>query len=352
MHSMDVAQILKFMGLLRCDNINVGARWVRSSCPLKHLHSGGTDNSPSFAISVTPKGKSNANCLGCHFRGDPMRLLWRLDIDGKSFNREAVNHLVECNFIDLDELEQEDPSDEDIDEMSVREKLNFARMYRPKLSTGRPKRKTKSELQAEVPVSVLKQMQVDMTPEVMALLQSTDYRRKGRGLTPETIKTWGLGWHPGKRRICIPIWDEKGKLVSISGRAFDESVPGPKYLHSPFRRDWVLYGEHRIDKQSRTGYLFEGFFQVMAANQAGYKNTVAPMGSSLSSDHSEKIIRWFDLLIIGADGDKAGKLFAEKVSNDLGSALKVVIAQMPSGKDADNVGQVRLIEKLGPPNAH
>jgi hypothetical protein len=167
-----------------------------------------------------------------------------------------------------------------------------------------------------------------------------------RRLSLESIKMWELGWHAGVRRVAIPIRDAEGSLVGISGRAFYERQ-SPKYLHSSgFRRDYYLYGE-RLIKRGVKGFLCEGFFDVIYLHQMGY-NAVAMLGSHLSRFQAEKLTQFFSELVIIPDGDGPGYEAAEKAQVQLASRLPTRIANVPEGKDPDELDSDEMIEILGP----
>lgn len=356
---MDVPQIMEFLRRLGCEKIYVGSgKWVKATCPLQYRHNDGCDSTPSFAVSIDPGDMSNCRCMACGAHGDLMTILWRLEADGRRSRPDLARFLMQHNQINAEKFEfnGKEPTD-------LHGKIQAAkrRKYvpRPPQNYVRPD----DEPQAEVPENVLRQM-IDAMPEhVMEHLTQKPNSllgREGRGLTPMTVAEWELGWHASQRRICIPIRDEDGKLVALSGRAFNGAKP--KYLHSRFKRDRVLYGEHKRNKLVRSGYLFEGFFQAIFSWQCGYENVLARMGTHLSHLQAAKLVRWFDHLTIVPDGDKAGKDAAERdrrtlehmqITDDNGEVHRleqIAISDMPKGKDADTLEPSRLRALLGPRN--
>lgn len=381
---MDVGEIQKFMQMMGCQKISVGSQWVRSTCPVNYLHSGGKDSTPSFAISINPGDESNCRCLACGVYGALIPLVWRLELGGRRPRPDLFDFLKSHNQMNTEKLnldQEHEPAPDDI-EGQIKAARKWVAPSKRKSTFVHPD----DEPQAEVPESVLRKMIADMPDHVRAFLARqpdpvTGIR--GRGMSPFTISEWELGWHRFKCRIAIPIRDEAGKLVSISGRTFDDGVCAhckaslpkggadcpscgrsqpPKYLHSPFKRDRVLYGEHKRDAAIRSGYLLEGFFQTMATWQEGYVNPLARMGSHLSQQQAEKLVRWFDHLTIVPDGDKAGRDAAERdrqtllslsLDGDQGQVFRIQqidIADMPNKMDADTVKPSVLRHLLGPRN--
>jgi hypothetical protein len=359
---MDASQAGRFMRMMGCARISEGLKWVRSTCPFEKNHSGGVDRSPSFAISISPGDISRCRCLACGVSGDLVALVWRLEQMRKMRRPDLFRFLMKYNQVTTYEAP---PASGDLVGQ-----LRNAKKYRPGSSPPPPPRQSNfvhpdDEPQAEVPEDVLRAMidHLSKAPHVLDYLHRKPDRTlgvKGRQLTDETIAAWEIGWEPRTQRIGIPIRDESGKLVSISGRRFSDKGRGAKYLHSPFKRDRVLYGEHRLDPSIRKGFLLEGFFQVMACDQCGYANPLARMGTHLSSQQKDKLARWFDHLVIVPDGDKAGRESAERIRDDLehwvaiapdGTEYRVEtidIVNMMKGEDADSLPPQFLLKILGP----
>lgn len=348
---MDAGKAQEFLHLIGCRKISTGGDWVRSTCPLEHRHSGGSDNKPSFAIRIRPSDSSGCRCLGCGYATEQLNeLLWKLSIERGMDIEKASRLLLKHNQIGLAWLEANAERRPDKDDL--RGRVDFSRAYVSSYERKSNFVHPNDEPQPEVPAHVLEEMIKDIPSHVVDYLMRPEdpvRKIKGRGLDPLTISEWELGWHRLKGRICIPIRDETGKLVSISGRKFSDDEWGPKYLHSPFKRDRVLFGSHRVNKDIRKGYLTEGFFQTIRLAQLGYPNPLGRMGSHLSNQQAEMLAEWFDHLVIVPDGDQAGYDSAKVAEERLRGRIETVeIADMPKGKDADSLDPDRLQEILGP----
>lgn len=111
-----------------------------------------------------------------------------------------------------------------------------------------------------------------------------------RGLLPETVAAFGLGYHDGrgimKGRIAIPIHGTAGKLLAYAGRFPGEPPEGePKYkLPSGFHKSLELFNLCRAlgETDEMPLLLVEGFFDCMKLWQLGFRRVVAVMGSALS----------------------------------------------------------------------
>jgi DNA primase len=148
-----------------------------------------------------------------------------------------------------------------------------------------------------------------------------------------------------RNRIIFPIFDINSQVIGFGGRVMDESLP--KYLNSPetkvFNKSRSLYGLNVAKSECRiteTVFIVEGYFDLLSLHENGIKNSVATLGTSISSEHV-KILR----SIIGKDGkfilvydsDDAGIKAAQRSIEifDKGFADAKVLV-LPSGYDPDS----------------
>jgi DNA primase len=201
-----------------------------------------------------------------------------------------------------------------------------------------------------------------------------------RGLNPEVLETFGLGYAPDawnrllnhlaergaqagdveraglaaprksgdghydrfRNRIIFPILDGQGRIVAFGGRVLDDQKP--KYLNSPetelFSKRTALYGYPQARRSARdTGRVFvaEGYLDVIALHQFGVPNAVATLGTALTPEHVRLLRSMTERAVLVFDADEAGLRAAEK------SVPLFVQAQMPvsalllePGKDPDD----------------
>jgi DNA primase len=139
-----------------------------------------------------------------------------------------------------------------------------------------------------------------------------------RGLSPETIATFGLGYcGKGLQRghVVIPIHNSDGHLVAYAGRWPGEPEDGKGKYKFPegFKKSIELFNYHRAiaADHEKPLVVVEGFFDAMKLHQAGYERVVAIMGSSLSDAQEELLTRYCatpdERLILFFDGNEAGQ---------------------------------------------
>ncbi|HXX80325.1 MAG TPA: DNA primase [Thermodesulfovibrionales bacterium] len=201
---------------------------------------------------------------------------------------------------------------------------------------------------------------------------------RGRGLTEETIRAFSLGyavkeWHSltnylvhkgfslslilqsgiassGDRgsydtfrdRILFPISDVQGDIIAFGGRVMDDSHP--KYLNSAesplFKKGETLYGlNYAKDSIRRKGYaiVVEGYLDVMMSHQYGFDNTVAPLGTALTTGHLQKMKRFARKAVLVFDSDEAGKSAAKRslpLLLEQGFGAKILL--LPDKEDPDS----------------
>jgi DNA primase len=172
----------------------------------------------------------------------------------------------------------------------------------------------------------------------------------GRGLGDEVIAAFGLGYGPAngdelarrldglgfsrertvaaglatmgddgsvrdmfRGRLTFPIRNESGDVVGFGGRALDDTPP--KYLNTPqtdaFDKSRLLYGLDRareaIANDGRRAVVVEGYMDVIAAHEKGFRNVVASMGTALTQAQVDLLLARADTVVLALDADAAGQ---------------------------------------------
>jgi DNA primase len=181
-----------------------------------------------------------------------------------------------------------------------------------------------------------------------------------RGLTPATIRHFGLGYCARgllAGRIAIPIHDARGQLVAYVGRWPGHPSPGvPRYrFPTNFRKSRVVFNLHRarqIAKARDEGLvLVEGFFGVFRLHQAGYPNVSALMGSALSSRQQELLVETLGSharVTLWFDADPAGRRCLEACRQALSAQLDVqAVPLVGEGVKPDHLPDSEIRRILG-----
>lgn len=150
-------------------------------------------------------------------------------------------------------------------------------------------------------------------------------------------------------RIIFPIRNHLGKTVAFGGRTITDQQP--KYINSAeselFQKSRLLYNfdlaKRYIRKESEV-ILFEGQMDVISAYQAGIKNVVATLGTSLTDNQAKLLKRYVDTVVICYDADKAGVQASFKAAHLLREAgCEVKVSKLQDGMDPDG-----FIKEFGP----
>ena len=351
--------------LERADIVDVIGRYVTlkksgrnfmACCPFHK------EKTPSFSVSPS---KQIFKCFGCGKAGNAIGFL--MDIEHLEFP-EAVRRLA------------------DIYGMQVPEDNS------PHRQEERARAKTLGEYMKEA---------ADFYSETLkATPRAIDYLKQ-REITGETALRFGLGfspdgWHglqaifPGEKylakellevglvfekngsrydafrgRIMFPIRSPKGLVIGFGARTMkgDEQ---PKYLNSPetpiYHKGSELYGLYEgrsavIDRAR--AIVCEGYMDVIQLSQAGFREAVAALGTSITPEHVKKLFKLTDTVYFSFDGDSAGRKAARRA---LEAALPVIqdgqaarFVLLPPEHDPDSLikaegaeGYEREIEKALP----
>lgn len=164
-----------------------------------------------------------------------------------------------------------------------------------------------------------------------------------------------------RHRLMFPILDNSERVIAFGGRALGDDPA--KYLNSPetplFVKNRTLYGlnfARRAIVERDSVLVVEGYFDAMTAQEAGFENTVATMGTALTEEHVNVISRFTKRVLLAFDADSAGinaALRSWPMFERAGFDVRVVA--MPQGEDPDSLLRggdrarfARLIEEAVP----
>ena len=243
------------------------------------------EKTPSFTVSPQ---KQFYHCFGCGAHGSAI---------GFMMNYEGLE------FVD-----------------AVEELARHAGLQVPREASSKP-RPSAGLYDVLESVSAFYQKQLKENPEAVEYL-------KQRGVSGEIARDFAIGYAPGgwdrlikhlgsneeglvklrktgmlsqgksgeydkfRNRIMFPIHDRRGRVIAFGGRALEDD--GPKYLNSPetelFHKGRELYGLYlarRSQAKLDRILVVEGYMDVVALAQYGFRNCVATLGTATTGDHAE-----------------------------------------------------------------
>lgn len=216
-----------------------------------------------------------------------------------------------------------------------------------------------------------------------------------RGLSKQTLDTFGIGYSPiawnalydylkGKGykdaellnsgifkksektdkpfdlfrgRLMFPIFDSFGKIIAFGGRALGDEKP--KYINSPDslvydKRNHLYAMNFARKEQSKQLIVVEGYMDAIAMHVAGFKNTVAALGTSFTDNQLKLCSRYAEEVVFFFDADNAGqnaalraiKMMMEYLKKLTGINIRIKIAKVPDGKDPDEFIKVNGADKF------
>jgi DNA primase len=214
--------------------------------------------------------------------------------------------------------------------------------------------------------------------------EAFDYAER-RGISPETMQEFRVGFAPGgkdvlkahlikhgfsetqlidtgllikpddgrapydrfRNRLTIPIVNPKGRIVGFGARALDAATE-PKYLNSPetrlFDKGSTVFNFARARGPAfDAGELIvvEGYMDVIALHQAGFKAVVATLGTAFTERQMDQLWLLAPEPIICFDGDRAGEAAAaraiDRMLPNLREGHSFRFAFLPQGSDPDDV---------------
>ena len=200
-----------------------------------------------------------------------------------------------------------------------------------------------------------------------------------RGLSDETIKSFGLGYAPDswndllnaarkqgidaallvraglaktgeqrtydafRNRLVFPIQSPSGRVVGFGGRALSDEDQ-PKYLNSPespiYRKSQVLYGLYQardaLRQQGRV-LVVEGYMDLLGLHEQGIHGAVALCGTALTREQARLLARYGQQAFLVYDSDQAGVRATWRAIEPLVEAgLWTRIVRLPEDYDPDS----------------
>ena len=318
--------------------IRAGREW-KACCPFHN------EKTPSFTVN---DDKGFYHCFGCSAHGDAIRFL--TDHRGMPF-MDAVKELAGKAGMEL-------PAPD-------------------------PQAKERADRAASL-TDVMAECQKWFAEQLNGIggNEARDYLKR-RGLSSDTVQRFGLGFAPDSRsalkralahlgedklvetgmlirpeegdkdsydrfrgRLMIPIRDPRGRVIAFGGRILGAGEP--KYLNSPqtelFDKGRTLYNLDRAGPASRTArrlIVVEGYMDVIALDQAGIAEVVAPNGTALTEAQIERLWRLEPAPILCFDGDSAGRKAAVRAALRalplIGPERTLGFVELPAGQDPDDV---------------
>ncbi len=313
-------------------------------CPFHH------EKTPSFAINAADK---YYHCFGCHASGDVITFI--KEYENVDF-MQAVQILaarvgLEVPAYDDRAAEEAAAKKKKRDRLSSLMRLS-ARFYLKNLYSGRAEEHVDYLIKRGIQPSVMKKFGLGASLDFHGLpsyLLANGYTAEEcveSGACSRTEEGRLIDAEGG--RLIIPIINHMDEVVAFGGRVM-KPTDRAKYKNTRetllFNKSKNLFNINLVKKEKRAGALpslimVEGYMDAISLYQAGFRNVVASMGTSLTKEQARLAKRYTDTVFISYDGDFAGQsanLRGLDILKDEG--IKVRVVPMPEGMDPDDVVQ-------------
>ncbi len=308
------------------------------------------EKSPSFMVN---RERQSWHCFGCAKGGDIFSFVQ--EIEGMEF-REALQFLAQRAGVTLTERAQ---SGGDTNQKSrLKDIMDEAARFYHKVLTELPAAQAAREYLAGrgLKPETIEAWQIGFVPDQWELLTQYLFKKgfgvddlvaSGLTIKREGAQAGGRGFYDRFRgRIMFPIWDVHDTVVGFTGRVLVETEnSGGKYVNTPqtalFDKSRLVFGLNKAKTKIREegfAVMVEGQMDVIACHQAGMLNVVATSGTALTEFQISLLKRYAQTLLIAFDGDAAGQQAAERgidLARSAGLAVKVIRLAPEAGKDPD-----------------
>ena len=304
------------------------------------------ERTPSFSVN---QNKQLYHCFGCGAGGNVFTFV--MEYENFTFI-EALKHLAERAGVTLPE--------EDLSQEQKRSRSEKARIL---------------EINKEAAKFYFYLLHTDQGKHGLKYLLD-------RGLSEETIKSFGLGYSDrgGKglynylkkqgyddqilkeaglfsfkendvydrfwNRVMFPIMDVNNRVIGFGGRVMGDGEP--KYLNSPetkiFDKSRNLYGLNYARTSRKSNIIIcEGYMDVIALHQAGFNNAIASLGTAFTQQQANLLKRYTSEVLLCYDSDNAGTKAALRAIEELReTGLNTKVIDLSPYKDPDD-----FIKELG-----
>lgn len=298
------------------------------------------EKSPSFTVNDT---KGFYHCFGCGAHGDVFKFL--TDYERLSF-QEAVEHAAGMAGVTLTPLNAQQKK-----VMAERDQL-----FKLLDDTGKLFQSTLSSNVGKSYYDYLKSRGITDASIKLFQLGVASKGQLSKFISAHTISL-DLAENAGVmtrydtgvkekffERLMFPIYDEKSRIVGFGGRTLNDEIQ-PKYLNSSenvlFHKGSLLYGFHLIDHKNSSTVLVEGYLDVIAMVQSGYKNVFAPMGTAVTVEQANKLLKHFNKIYLCFDGDSAGFKAMNRATEVflplLQPGIELLFVRLPADQDPHNM---------------
>ena len=147
-------------------------------------------------------------------------------------------------------------------------------------------------------------------------------------------------------RLVFPIFNSFNECIGFSSRLL-ENADFAKYINTAdtlvFKKGKVVFGINLVKKLKQQSGLdriivVEGQIDVIAMHRAGFKSTVACMGTALTKENAHELKKLSNNITLCFDGDYAGvKATIKSIDILKEEGFNILVVALPGGHDPDEI---------------
>jgi DNA primase len=324
---------------MRKSNQGKGDMWA--PCPFHQ------EKSASFHVDDR---KGFYYCFGCHAKGDALGFI--MESENLGF-MEAVELLAREAGMPMPARDPQAAQKADRRSQLAEVMEEVVKFCRLQLKTGAGQVAREYLERRGLKADAQDRWDIGWSPEGQ---QAVFAAMKAKGFAPDLILASGVcavsdhnnaPYDRFRARIIFPIRDARGRAISLGGRSLDPNARA-KYLNGPetelFDKGRNLFNLAPAREAAGKGaplIVAEGYMDVIALSEAGFKATVAPLGTAVTEDQLRLMWRVSSEPVIALDGDAAGLRAALRVIDlalpllEAGQGLRFAV--LPAGLDPDDL---------------
>jgi len=313
-------------------------------CPFHH------EKTPSFVVH---RRDQYYHCFGCGASGTVINFVQKyesldfMDAVRLLAKRAGIEVPVQSGADAEEAIKRKKQKDE-----AEKIMLATARFYRDNLYSGKAEKHVEYLINRGIQPSTIKKFGFGASLDFSSLpayLSDLGFSREDilrAGVCSPNKKSGGL-YDFEAERVIVPIINAMDEVIAFGGRLLDVKSGMGKYKNT---RETILFNKSRTlfnlnmikrlkqEKRIDNLIMVEGYMDAITLYQAGFKNVVASMGTSLTPDQARMVKRYSENVLVSYDGDAAGQhanLRGMEIFKKAGLNVKVV--PLPKGEDPDDV---------------
>ena len=299
------------------------------------------EKTPSFSVS---EDKGFYHCFGCGEHGDIISFVMKSEnVDFKT----AIRELADMAGLKVPEYKPRDPEQIAREESYVGITDRAATVFSQKLFDASGAHALEYVRKRGFTDDMIKKYRIGYAPKNSIIANTFTNIKPDALIATGLVRRGDYGLYDFFRdKLMFPIFNAHNQIVAFSGRSLDGSEP--KYINTTdtemFHKRQTIFGfnfaRDAIHRANRS-IVVEGQIDAIQMQCHGFGETVAPLGTALTSDHIAILCKSNRNITFCFDGDTAGQKAAVRACDIVLPFLRdnsdVRFAFVTGGKDPDEV---------------